>query len=255
MSRVARNSTEADIAALEQVCERLANFGADVSLEWVDGYLTALLASRRVIAPGEWLPAMLGDAFERAFADPQDVQQAMAALMGRWNVIASQLDVDSLLEDPEAVRLAPLMIQYDDAARAEMVAAGHMTAEEAPDLLQTGALWAEGFTDATEAFADDWPEPDSDTDDGRWYDDCMSRVLALMLPQVDLAEHLAQHYPGESIERDQLIDEACFAVQDLRLLWLEHAPKPETRRVEPTPGRNDPCPCGSGKKFKKCHGA
>jgi len=20
------------------------------------------------------------------------------------------------------------------------------------------------------------------------------------------------------------------------------------------PGRNDPCPCGSGKKFKKCHG-
>lgn len=21
------------------------------------------------------------------------------------------------------------------------------------------------------------------------------------------------------------------------------------------PGRNDPCPCGSGKKFKKCHGA
>ena len=23
----------------------------------------------------------------------------------------------------------------------------------------------------------------------------------------------------------------------------------------PIPGRNDPCPCGSGKKFKKCHGA
>ncbi|MEO5579697.1 MAG: SEC-C metal-binding domain-containing protein, partial [Gemmatimonadaceae bacterium] len=22
-----------------------------------------------------------------------------------------------------------------------------------------------------------------------------------------------------------------------------------------TTGRNDPCPCGSGKKFKKCHGA
>jgi preprotein translocase subunit SecA len=22
-----------------------------------------------------------------------------------------------------------------------------------------------------------------------------------------------------------------------------------------TVGRNDPCPCGSGKKFKKCHGA
>ena len=26
------------------------------------------------------------------------------------------------------------------------------------------------------------------------------------------------------------------------------------RMNAPTPGRNDPCPCGSGKKFKKCHG-
>ena len=27
------------------------------------------------------------------------------------------------------------------------------------------------------------------------------------------------------------------------------------RRVEPKIGRNDPCYCGSGKKYKKCHGA
>ena len=32
-------------------------------------------------------------------------------------------------------------------------------------------------------------------------------------------------------------------------------PRQETIRREATPGRNDPCPCGSGKKFKKCHGA
>ena len=94
-----------------------------------------------------------------------------------------------------------------------------------------------------------------ETDEGRWYDDCMGRVVALMLPQADLAEHMAAQYPGETLERDQLIDEACFAVQDLRLHWLDYAPKPETRRVQPTPGRNDPCHCGSGKKFKKCHGA
>ncbi|MDP3276875.1 MAG: SEC-C metal-binding domain-containing protein [Deltaproteobacteria bacterium] len=29
----------------------------------------------------------------------------------------------------------------------------------------------------------------------------------------------------------------------------------EPVRALPTPGRNDPCHCGSGKKFKKCHGA
>jgi preprotein translocase subunit SecA len=27
------------------------------------------------------------------------------------------------------------------------------------------------------------------------------------------------------------------------------------RRDQPKVGRNDPCPCGSGKKYKKCHGA
>jgi preprotein translocase subunit SecA len=32
-------------------------------------------------------------------------------------------------------------------------------------------------------------------------------------------------------------------------------PKIETvRRETPKVGRNDPCPCGSGKKYKKCHG-
>ncbi|NIQ01857.1 MAG: hypothetical protein GWM98_05475, partial [Nitrospinaceae bacterium] len=31
--------------------------------------------------------------------------------------------------------------------------------------------------------------------------------------------------------------------------------KPATvRREEKKVGRNDPCPCGSGKKYKKCHG-
>ena len=33
----------------------------------------------------------------------------------------------------------------------------------------------------------------------------------------------------------------------------EHA-KQEPIRVEKSPGRNDPCPCGSGKKYKHCHG-
>jgi len=31
--------------------------------------------------------------------------------------------------------------------------------------------------------------------------------------------------------------------------------RPEPVRVEKRVGRNDPCPCGSGKKFKQCHGA
>jgi len=30
--------------------------------------------------------------------------------------------------------------------------------------------------------------------------------------------------------------------------------KQEPIRVDKHPGRNEPCPCGSGKKFKACHG-
>jgi preprotein translocase subunit SecA len=30
--------------------------------------------------------------------------------------------------------------------------------------------------------------------------------------------------------------------------------KQEPIRAEPKIGRNDPCPCGSGKKYKNCHG-
>jgi preprotein translocase subunit SecA len=31
--------------------------------------------------------------------------------------------------------------------------------------------------------------------------------------------------------------------------------QPTQRRTGEKVGRNDPCPCGSGKKYKKCHGA
>jgi hypothetical protein len=34
----------------------------------------------------------------------------------------------------------------------------------------------------------------------------------------------------------------------------EAAPTPQAAPNE-KPGRNDPCPCGSGKKYKKCHGS
>jgi preprotein translocase subunit SecA len=35
----------------------------------------------------------------------------------------------------------------------------------------------------------------------------------------------------------------------------DDAPVKTVKRDEPKVGRNDPCPCGSGRKYKKCHGA
>jgi preprotein translocase subunit SecA len=40
-----------------------------------------------------------------------------------------------------------------------------------------------------------------------------------------------------------------------RMAGAGTAETPAQRRTGDKVGRNDPCPCGSGKKYKKCHGA
>ncbi len=45
-----------------------------------------------------------------------------------------------------------------------------------------------------------------------------------------------------------------FARSDGRWYYVEAVPGVTPARSAPTPGRNDPCPCGSGKKWKRCHG-
>jgi uncharacterized protein len=61
--------------------------------------------------------------------------------------------------------------------------------------------------------------------------------------------------PSVSEQRLDAFGAAIWAVYDLRQLWQSLGPRVETVRKQPAPGRNDPCPCGSGKKYKKCHGA
>ena len=40
-----------------------------------------------------------------------------------------------------------------------------------------------------------------------------------------------------------------------RFVTGDELKNPTVRYETPPPGRNDPCPCGSGKKYKKCHGS
>jgi uncharacterized protein len=54
---------------------------------------------------------------------------------------------------------------------------------------------------------------------------------------------------------DDAIEDLVIAIADLSDLTREARFKVETvKRDAPKAGRNDPCPCGSGKKFKACHG-
>jgi uncharacterized protein len=246
---------EAAIEAFDALCSRLARFDDRIATEWADGYFTALLAGARTIMPSEWLPKMFGDAFGRAFADPTDAAQAMSTLMARWNMIAAELHPDTLLDDPEALRLRPLMLTVDAEDRQRLVDSGELSAADIDALDRTGALWAVGFLDAIDDFAADWQLPPDAGQALEHLEQCLHCVRALTLDDAGVDEYLRESYPGQQLGRDELIDEACYAVQDLRLLWLDHAVRTPPRRVEAAPGRNDPCPCGSGKKYKRCHGA
>jgi uncharacterized protein len=251
-----RDSSDAEIQALEALCERLAGFDDRVSLEWLDGCMAALLAGPRLLTPSQWLPQLLGDAWERTFADPQDVQQALDTLLGRWKVLGSQLDAEALFDEPDLLRLSPLLGDYSDEAREALLAEGRLEPEDLQAWPLTGELWALGVLEAIESFADDWVAPTGDDDNSAWYEGSLRAILALtQRDEAQLAADLKLRYPGQTLTRDELVDEACLALQDLRCYWVEHAPRHAPRRVEPVPGRNDPCPCGSGKKYKKCHGA
>ncbi len=55
--------------------------------------------------------------------------------------------------------------------------------------------------------------------------------------------------------KDRHHERAGFVKKDGAWLYEEGEVVPETiTRAAPKVGRNDPCPCGSGKKYKACHG-
>ena len=122
--------------------------------------------------------------------------------------------------------------------------------------LRHGEDWARGVLSVV--MSSDWGW-------GGVLDDSHEELVALLRPVQALAlaaplvpAWAMMRYPGEdpsTLTREDLEVDACYAMQELRLWWMDHAPRTVPRRAEPTPGRNDPCPCGSGKKYKKCHGA
>ena len=246
-------NTEAELDRLQNLAEQLGGFDEGISLEWLDGAMTALAAGPRPKTVPQWREALLGDTWSRAFADPEAERDATAVLQSRWNVLLKQLDPELLLDAPDELRLAPVMMEWTEEDKAQLLAEG--AAQEEGEIPMTGEVWAHGFLEVLQAFPEDWPEPDVETEEGQAFDDCTMRIMLLTLRDEDeLAKLREEFWPGETLTRDDMIQEALHAAQDLRMYWVENAPKPETRRVGEQPGRNDPCPCGSGKKFKKCHG-
>jgi uncharacterized protein len=112
--------------------------------------------------------------------------------------------------------------------------------------------WVAGFQHATAAF------PDLEEIDDDAVATALARLYRHLPAETDeeraLVATLDQEFPLTTL--DEAIDDMVGAVADLYEFTSEMRYKVDTvRRESPKVGRNDPCPCGSGKKYKQCHGA
>ena len=78
-------------------------------------------------------------------------------------------------------------------------------------------------------------------------------LLFSCLPWVCRAQPEDLYWPAEYLE---VIRQKWHPEQAARVLRETQVANPaaEPLRVQAAPGRNETCPCGSGKKYKRCHG-
>ena len=233
--------------------------------EFCEGFMAAVICSRRPIATDDYLAVLLGlpaeaqdgeapDEDSGSFASDEQRERFLALWNQRWSEVATALEaeVDSLEDDacyhPEVMDIRGVVADMPPDEQAAFAK------EDLPAFAQ---VWALGFMFAVESWPDEWTAP-RDKDAAKWLDGALQAIVAMTeddtgTPEVSpLSE---EGTPSTSIARLNAFGEAIWAVYDLRELWKTLGPKVETLRKEATPGRNDPCSCGSGKKYKKCCGA
>jgi uncharacterized protein len=256
-----------DFDALDTILDDLRQQDDEVpQWEFCEGALAALLCTRRLILPSEFLPVLIGVAGEAAgdegadgedgvrFADAAQAERFMVLWTRRWNEVANALaaEVETLEDErsyhPELLDVRGAVATMPESDRADI--APH-------DLPAYGQVWALGFMFVVENWSDDWTAP-RDKEAAQWLDDALNSIVALTeddTAEPTLSMHSEDGLPSVSEARLNQLGEAIWAVYDLRQIWQSLGPKTEPVRRSEAPGRNDPCWCGSGKKFKKCHGA
>jgi uncharacterized protein len=230
--------------------------------EFCEGFMAALIVCRRAIPASEYLAVLLdtGDDMAAAagaagaFADAVQQARFLALWQRRWTEIEQGLaeEVQSLDDErayhPEVMDVRGAVAALPPAERAEMAG------EQLPSFAQ---VWAVGFMYAVENWPDEW-QPPRDKEARKWLDDALQRLVALTEDDEEeptLSVFDDEGVPTVSVGRFNAFADAVWAIYDLRELWRNIGPRVQTLHKEALPGRNDVCFCGSGKKYKKCHGA
>ncbi|MCE9933142.1 MULTISPECIES: UPF0149 family protein [Aeromonas] len=220
--------TEAEVEWLEQ---RLMDYGNDdamLSLSALDGFLTAVLSGPDLVPPSQWWQVLWGGT-PPEWSSERDMKRALDLILGHMNILAH-----TLCYQPEHF-IPVLMANYVEGQEI-------CNAEE----------WCFGYLRGM--ALGNWPALPEELD--TWLevirlhgsDDQLPLLASLSLPehQQSVAEvgtaalrlhahFLAQRGPST----------APIAAPALTPVTL---PVRAASKI----GRNDPCPCGSGKKFKQC---
>lgn len=270
-------ATIANLEALEDILDELRERHQPIpQWEFCEGFLTAMLCARREPDQDEWLPALLG-------GDPDDPQGVSpfssvgqrARFLMNWLARESQIraaleaQVDDL-SDPRALQAAVSdwrgmlnALSLEEQSDREQPQERQAVEEQAGDAA-TGTpppayarLWAVGFLAAVEIWEDDWAPP-RDKEIAANMADALDCIAALAEddsapPAFNLFDEKAPASVSE--QRMTGFGEALWAVYDLYAIAQALGPRVQPRRRQAKVGRNDPCPCGSGKKYKKCCGA
>ena len=198
----------------------------------------------------------LGSADEGGFASAEQAARFKSLWYRRWNEVADALDeeVDNLQDDaayhPEVMDVRGAFAAMPAQERLDI----DLGSEALPSLAQ---VWALGFMYCVESWPQEWAAP-RDKETAEWLDEALDAIVALTEDdegEPSVAVFSDDGPPSVSKERIEAFGNAIWAVYDLRELWRSIGPRVITLRKDAMPGRNDLCFCGSGKKYKRCHGA
>lgn len=186
----------------------------------VQGFMMALLSGPDALNPTNWLPEILG---EESLFDAKERTEIERLVM------AMAADMRMKLNE----KILPDLWFYEDEA-------GN------PDFY----TWCNAYLYALDIVPTDWFE----AVDQEEFEDLFYPIMALGSIYDDEENGEVILHLNEK-ELTQLESDLPHVLLDIYWYWQAIINKPQTvRREGEKVGRNDPCPCGSGKKYKACCG-
>ncbi len=226
-------------------------------LDFFDGCIAALVCSRRTIEASEYWPRLFGVAdevaFKALFANEVQFDAFKAHWEQRW--AETKTAIQERLSDPiKDGQYVPIV--FDRRCMTNLLPPKARAKAERGHIPSFGQTWAEGFMSVVEGWPEEWTPPRN-----RVVAQCLSiaigAIAVLLEPDLDPPTQRSGgegNKPSFSTARAMNLVRATRVIYELYDIWHTLGPRVSTVQQGPKPGRNDPCSCGSGKKYKKCCG-